>query len=367
LRTSPLFLGARSDVNGFMVTPNTLKAPRLSVVPAPQYREVWESLTSRAPGVSLYHNPQWHRILELAYGINFTAAIVEDDTGPVAGCMLARSRNPFSRRLIGLPFSDYCAPLSPEPGGAQLLMEALAAQLGAQGHACELRGTAAPPPWKTVDTFVNWTLELNHPASTILGAIRGNFRRAARRAREDGVTLSHDSSLDYARRFYLHHLENRRRFGLPAQPWRFFRWVAEILGECGNFEVWLATVGGREVCGVVLIKDRTTLYCKWTARAADAPTGAMQLLFWSICEQYAGAFDTFDLGRTDARNDGLASFKHYLGANPAPLPYSFYPDTRAHVSAEHLTGPAVWAAALWRHLPLTVARVIGGALYGYLT
>ena len=38
---------------------------------------------------------------------------------------------------------------------------------------------------------------------------------------------------------------------------------------------------------MVLIKDRSTLYRKWTARAADAPTGAMHLLFWSICERYA--------------------------------------------------------------------------------
>ncbi|HEY2107179.1 MAG TPA: GNAT family N-acetyltransferase [Candidatus Binataceae bacterium] len=353
-------------MNGFTLTPDAA-APRLSIVPAPQCREVWESLTSRAPAVSLYHNPQWHRILELTYGINFVAAIIEDDGEPVAGCMLARSRNPFSRRLIALPFSDYCAPLSPRPGGTQLLMELLAAELGAHGQGCEMRGTAAPPPWKTVDTFVNWTLELNHPASTILGAIRGNFRRAARRAHEDGVTVSHNSNLEYASRFYLQHLENRRRFGLPAQPWRFFRRVAEVMGESGNFEVWLATAGGREVGSVVLLKDRTTLYCKWTARAADAPTGAMQLLFWSICEQYAGAFHTFDLGRTDARNDGLASFKRYLGAQPIPLPYSFYPDARGHVSAEHLSGPAVLVAAMWRHLPLNVARVIGGALYGYLT
>jgi hypothetical protein len=350
-----------------MVTLRNLSIPRLSIIPAPGYHEIWASLASRAPGASLYHNPQWHRILELAYGINFSAAMVEDGGGPVAGCLLARSRNPFSRRLIGLPFSDYCAPLTREPGGTQSLLEELATQLSATGEACELRGTAAPPPWKTVDTFVNWTLEFCHPVDAVLGAVRGNFRRAARRAREDGVSVSESSSLDYARRFYLQHLENRRRFGLPAQPWRFFRLVAEIMGIGGNFEVWLANAGGRDVGSVVLLKNRATLYCKWTARAADAPTGTMQLLFWTICERYAGAFDTFDLGRTDARNDGLASFKRYLGAKPDPLPYAFYPDARAHMSAERLTGPAVWVATLWRHLPPAVARVIGGALYGYLT
>jgi hypothetical protein len=350
-----------------MLASSILNGMRLSIAPAPQYSELWQSLVRQSDAATIYHNPRWHRILELTYGISFITAVLEDDNHPVAACMLGWSRNPFSRRLIALPFSDYCAPLSARPGAARLLTQTLASQLSLQGQACELRGTAAPPPWKTVDTFVNWTLELSHPVRQVLGGVRGNFRRAARKAQDSGVSVSRESSVEYASRFYLLHLENRRRFGLPAQPWRFFRRVAEVMGEDGMFEVWIASAAGRDVASVVLIKDRETLYCKWTARAADAPTGSMQLLFWSICERYAGEFDIFDLGRTDSRNDGLASFKRYLGAHPSPLPYSFFPNTSAHVSPEHLTGPAVWVAAMWRHLPLTVARVIGGALYGYLT
>jgi hypothetical protein len=318
------------------------------------------------PQASLYHTLEWQRILELAYGISFRAAIVQDAGGPIAGCLIARSRNPFSHRLIATPFSDYCAPLSCRPGGRELLLEELARRLKSQNDSCELRGTSAPPPWKTVDTFVNWTLDLSRPASAILGAVRGNFRRAARRAEQDGVILSHGSGLDHARRFYLLHAENRRRLGLPAQPWRFFRLVTEIIGASGGFEVWIATVGEDAVGSVVLIKHRSTLYCKWTARVAQAPTGTMQFLFWSICQHYAGAFETFDLGKTDARNDGLSSFKRHLGAQSLPLPYAFYPDSRGHVSAEHLTGAAAWLATMWRHLPLSVARVLGGAVYAFL-
>src|SRR5262249_15359968 len=159
-------------------------------------------------GVSLYHSTQWQEVLSRAYRMNLCAAILEDDAGVAAGCMLARTRNPFSPRFIGLPFSDYCPPLSARPEGKQSLLEALAAQLCARGEACELRGTGAPLPWKTIDIYVNWTLDLRESVKEILGAVSGNFRRAARRAREDGVTLSQGTDLDYTRRFYLQHIEN---------------------------------------------------------------------------------------------------------------------------------------------------------------
>jgi hypothetical protein len=367
MRRSPRFWRGAVHSNQGIAAPIEYGAARLSILHAPDYRRIWESLVQRSPQASIYHSLQWQRILKLAYGIQLQAAIVEDDSGPMAGCLLARPRTPFSRRLIGLPFSDYCAPLSCRPGATELLLQQLARELGRQGCYCELRGTIAPPPWKIVDTFVNWTVDLQEPAPAVLGRVRGNFRRAARRAEQDGVVLSRGSGRDYVRRFYLQHLENRRRFGLPAQPWRFFRLIADIMGPNGDLEVWIASVGGRDVGSVVLLKDGPTLYCKWTARVAQTPTGTMQLLFWKICESYAGRFETFDLGRTDARNDGLASFKRYLGAGPVPLPYAYYPDTKGHINAEHLSGPAALAATMWRHMPLSLARILGGAVYGYLT
>ena len=191
----------------------------------------------------------------------------QDDYGPIAGCVFARARNPFSRRLIALPFSDYCAPLEVETGGCAALLEALAARLSVAGEACELRGATAPSPWVVDDRFRHWKLDLGVGVKAVEQAMDRNFRRQIRRAREAGLTVSYGASTDYARRFYRLHLENRRRLGLPAPPWRFFRLVAEILGAAGRFEVWLADADGRELGGVVLLKDRATLHCKWSARA----------------------------------------------------------------------------------------------------
>jgi hypothetical protein len=329
-------------------------------------RDAWQELVNRAPQSSIFHQPEWQRVLNLAYGLDFHVGLLEDDRGPLAGCVFARSRNPFSRRLIALPFTDYCPPLSLQPAASAALLEALTVWLGVSGEACELRGASAPSPWKVDQGFDHWKLDLAAGGAAIERAMDRNFRRQIRRASDAGITVSCGSSMELVRCFYRLHLENRRRLGLPAPPWRFFRLAVEIIGASGRLEVWLASSAGRALGSVVLIKDRDTLHCKWSARAAAAPVGTMQLLFSRVCANYAGTFATLDLGRTDTHNQGLGRFKREMGATPTPLPYAFFPQAPAQTSSENLNGTARALTALWRRLPLAVTRIVGSAIYGYL-
>ena len=340
---------------------------RLSVRPAAECRDVWERLLARSPEAALYHSFEWQQVLRLAYGLNFQVAVLEEGRLPVAGCLLARSRNPFSRRLIALPFSDYCPPLSlRSDGAAAILLRALASR-GAADASFEIRGATAEPPWQTANCFAHWTLDLRRPFSVIEKSMDRNFKRQVRRAAESGVTVLRGSSLSHAKRFYALHLETRQRLGLPAPPWRFLHQVQQIFGRDDRFEVYLATVGGQDLAGAVLLKDGDRLHCKWSARRADAPIGATHLLFWSFCERYAGEFATLDLGRTDVRNEGLSRYKREIGAVASPLPYAFYPKMPTQVSSEHTTGFPRVLSSLWRRLPMPVTRAVGAAIYGYLS
>jgi hypothetical protein len=110
-----------------------------------------------------------------------------------------------------------------------------------------------------------------------------------------------------------------------------------------------------------------TVHYKWSARRADGDSGASQLLCRSVFEKHAGAALTLNLGRTDVRNAGLVRFKKEAGAQPAPLPYSFYPQAGAQISAEVLSGPALALSRVWSQMPLAAARVLSAALYRYLS
>jgi hypothetical protein len=89
-------------------------------------------------------------------------------------------------------------------------------------------------------------------------------------------------------------------------------------------------------------------------------------LIWSAIERHAGVSRELNLGRTDARNSGLVRFKKEAGAEPAPLPYSFYPVAPTQVSAEVLSGPMLLMSRVWRRLPTPAARALGSALYRFM-
>jgi len=339
-------------------------AMNLTIQPTATGRNIWQRFLTSAPGAGLYHGFDWQRVLQRAYGLIFQVALLEQEREPIAGCLLARSHNPFSRRLIALPFSDYCPPLSLRGDTATV---ALLRALARQGERLEIRGVPAEPPWKTVSCFAHWTLDLSRPFGAIEKSMDRNFKRQVRRAVEAGVTVATGSSPSHAKRFYALHLETRQRLGLPAPPWRFLRHVQDIFSNGDRFEVCLATVGGRDVAGAVLLKDDERLHCKWSARRADMPAGATHLLFSNFCERYAGEFAMLDLGRTDVRNEGLSRYKRELGAVAIPLPYAFYPDAPGQISPEQPCGLARTLSRLWRHLPMRMTRAIGAAVYGYLS
>src|SRR5437667_12721043 len=72
----------------------------------------WNQLIESVPtAATLYHRERWLEVLRRAYGMDLMLATVGPSADPAAGCLLARSKNPLCRRLISLPFSDFCPPL----------------------------------------------------------------------------------------------------------------------------------------------------------------------------------------------------------------------------------------------------------------
>src|SRR5215469_14495732 len=69
-------------------------------------RSAWSNLATRANGTTLSHDERWLRLLEQVYGFEIIVAGIAGGSQLNAACLLARTRNPFNRRLVALPFSD---------------------------------------------------------------------------------------------------------------------------------------------------------------------------------------------------------------------------------------------------------------------
>jgi hypothetical protein len=232
---------------------------------------------------------------------------------------------------------------------------------------CELRGVEASQPWRTVECFALWRLDVDRSAEKIERGCDREFRRKVRRGSQAAnLEIESGSSDDLVRRFYRLQLETRRRLGIPSQPPRFFRLAHEIFAPSGCFRVWLVSERGRDIAGAIHLRDGDVVYRKWAGRRLRGHSAAPHLLFWKEIESLAGNASVFDLGRADVRNCGLTRSKKETGATPLPLRYVFLPDAPGNVSAEVLSGTHKVFASVWRHLPLPVVRVLGGALYGFL-
>jgi hypothetical protein len=342
-----------------------IKRSEFSMQPFEDARAVWSSALDNFDNVTLYHGERWLRGLVETYRLKLWVAALHENDAVAAACLFARTWRPFaSARFVALPFSDLFPPLARDANACTSLLEALARN-PATKDGCELRGPA-PTPWHTVDCFANWSLNLARPLCDIEHSFDRDFRRKIRRGGEACLTIQRGADIGFVKRFYQLQVETRQRLGLPAQPLRLFTTLRDIFGVDGDFEVWLASHDGHDLAGAVLLRDAGRVYMKWSARRPDAISSANHLLVWNVIQAYAGQVTALDLGRTDVRNAGLARFKKEAGATATPLIYSYLPAAPRHVSSEVLTGMRKLSADIWRRLPLSVARIAGGAFYRYL-
>ena len=337
----------------------------VTIRPLAEALDQWKQLGEAAGNATLFHSPAWAQVLRRAYGFRVFAATLEREGKVLAGCLLSYTKNPFARHVVGLPFSDSCPPLGIDEDATAALMRGLAAERRLGGK-LEIRGIKAPAPWQTVDSFEQWSLDLTPPFAEVQRAADRNFRRQVKRAASEAFRIENGDSLAMLRRFYAIQLETRRRLGVPPQPLRFFSLVREVFARTHGLEIWLASSAGRDQAAVVVLRDGATLYAKWSARAAESAAGASHLLFFSILEHHAGKAASLDLGRTDVRNTGLARFKAEMGAVAMPLPYSYFPRTPRHTSAEDPDRATSALTRIWRRLPLPVTRAVGAIGYRYL-
>ena len=239
-------------------------------------------------------------------------------SAPLA-CWLAP--DPFNPRFVALPFSDTCPPLAADPALVPLLADRLTG-LAAPRGGYELRGVALPAPWRVVDCFQEWTVDLGGQSrNSNAAALRISAARCGAPVRWPVGALRVD--LEDLGGFYQLMMETRHRKGLPVQPLSFFKRAHELFSPAGDLEIWSVSQRGQVIASGLMLRAFDCLHYKWSARRTDSPSGAAHLLLWSVIERHAGVTGSLNLGRTDARNSGLVRFKKEAGAGPRQCPTAF--------------------------------------------
>ncbi len=327
----------------------------------------WEAFIRRSSGLTVFHTPQWTRVLSDSYRYRPMYLVASRGGLAVAAVALIEIRSLFTgRRGVSLPFTDFCDPLECEEGCLDELAGRLRA-IGGKRHwrYAELRGgDRAPSGFEPSQQIYEHVVSLNKSEEELFARLRSSCRNNVRTAEGNSdLRVIMDRSLDSMRAFYRLHCVTRRRHALPPQPLRFFKNIHRHLVSRGMGFIACAYYRGTLVASHVYLSGGDTVMYKYGASDVGYNhLNANKLLIWSAMKKCRGeGFSRFSFGRTEPDNKGLLLFKEGWGAERRLRNYYRLPLGTRVASASK---PGVEAGSpLMRMLPVFVLRGLGAIIY----
>ena len=330
----------------------------------------WTALTITQPESTIFHHPAWMDLLKTCYGYKpVLFAMLDANCQPVAALPLMQIDSWLTgRRIVSLPFSDFCQPLTLDSASLVDLVKGLQSwRRKNKWHEIQIHWSM--PGLDGVyfaETFARHITRLNSDSQQVFR----NFSKTCvqqriRKAEKYGLEIRMSNRWEDVRLFYGLHLETRRRLGAPVQPLRFFRLLWTQLISQGLGFLLLAYKDSRLLAGAVFLHYNKTLTYKYSASdPAYWHLRPNNLLLWNaICWGCEHGYHVFDWGRTDLDNAGLREFKLGWGNEEQIIHYSVLSDCPPKV---YMGGRGKrLRTSLIQRLPTWTNRLIGELFYGH--
>jgi CelD/BcsL family acetyltransferase involved in cellulose biosynthesis len=339
----------------------------------PRVTPGWDDFVLSHPDATVFHTSAWARVILDSYGYRPLYHVQRDGAGSIRGGvpLMQVDGRLTSRRLVGLPFSDLCAPLlEASPAGNRLLAAVKELAEGTRAGSLELRGAGALSPeaagYEAGEAFYQHIVPVHAAAEETEKQMHSSARRAVRKAGKEGLSVRASSSMEDMRAFYRLMVMTRRKHGLLPQPWRFFAAIQRHMIDAGRGRLLLAEHEGKTIAGDLLLQFRDQMTYKFNASDPRyLHLRPNNILLWEAIRTSASSGCTsLDLGRCDEDNDGLRRFKLLWGSEEKTLRYfSFRPegvkDGRLATSAP---GRAVFGLFV-KYAPSFALQRMGAAVY----
>lgn len=339
----------------------------------------WRDFVEHHPMASVFHHPSWLQVLQKTYGFTPLAFTSASSGAPlVDGLVFCPLRSWLTgTRLVSLPFSDHCDMLADSTENREFLSVQLFRALHTTFRYAEVRSTypyTGNPQnhWQSSTQFLHHSLTLRpSPDDIYRGFHQSCIQRKIRRAEREGLQYASGNSPYLLEHFYHLVLRTRRRHRIPPQPYRWFQNILSCMGVRATIHI--AFHGKQPAAGMLTLAHQNTLTYKYGGSDERMNhLGGMPFLFWEVIQQAkSNGMETLDLGRSEADNQGLVTFKQHLGATPTPLYYWTYSPGAA--SASHRSSiiniarrviPPMPASML--RLPKSILDLPGTLLYRHM-
>ena len=340
----------------------------------PKTNPVWQKLLDRSEG-SVFHSPNWLRVLANTYGLNVQAYVLLDGSGePRAGIPFCRIADMKGERTVILPFSDYCDPLAANRDE----WDCLVGDLVDEGQPIALRCVHNDVPLQD-DRFAlvnraKWHgLDLRPDTSALWSGLSGSARRAIKKARREGVVVRLAEDHQDLRAFFELHLGVRKyKYRLVAQPFAFFENIWREFVEPGHGFVLLACHQAKIIGGIFALEWQDKLYYKFNASAAtDLAVRPNDLMIWEAIQLgKTRGLTHLDFGLSDWDQEGLVRYKRKFASEEKTISFLQYAPhpamTRAESELRQLL-PQLTTLLTDASVPDSITEKAGEVLYRFFT
>ena len=332
----------------------------------------WVEMVEKHPRASVFHTPGWLEALRRTFGyepvVYTTSPPRADLTNGVVLCRV--SSRITGRRLVSLPFSDHCEPLTERPEDLLSLLNGLEFTRSGEGWKyVEVRPRTsrdAPlPGMGLAQRYCFHSLDLRPGLEEIFRRFhKDSTQRKIRRAERERLTYEEGRSEALVEKFYTLLLRTRRRQQLPPHPRAWFSKLAECLGD--RMKIRVASKDGRPIASILTLSWKDVMVYKYgCSDERFHKLGGMHLLLWTaIQEAKTDGCREFDLGRSEYDNPGLITFKDHWGASRSELAYWRHPAPVVPTPAAALARRV--AKFAFARLPNRLLIAAGNVLYKHI-
>ncbi len=324
----------------------------------------WKEFVAAAPGATIAHEIGFRKVLAAGLGCK-PHYLLARSNGAISGVLpLFLVRTWWNARyLVSVPWLDYGGICTHEAESERALLFR-AKSLADENGASFIEFRSVEPTHQdlaTVTERVTFLVDLSLGAETLWKGFDAKLRNQIRKAQKSELKVEF-GGLNFVDEFYRVFSTKMRDLGTPVWSKRLF---VEILTKMpDNSEIVLVRRGEETVTGALLLKSKGREYIP-SAASYDKflKLCPYHALYWTVIERGCreGA-RWFDFGRSSI-DSPTYKFKIQWSENPVPLAWQYSMHRMKEVPQINPGNPKYrLAQEVWRHLPLSLANLLGPAV-----
>jgi len=333
--------------------------------------ENWNTDIQNFDSYSFFHTLEWCQVLTSTYEYipTYFCIIKNKKLSSVVPAMEINSKL-TGKRLISLPFSDFCEPIFSSIDESETLKKSMLDYCRKHKlRYMEFRTSETRFPYETeyFRTDLRHLLEISADQQIIQKQFSENTKRNIKAAIKEGVNIKELNSVEGIKIFYELQCITRRKHGLPPQPKLFFDNIYRFIISKDKGQILIGYFKDKPVAALMFFTFGEKVIYKFGASLADSlPKGSNHFLMWEAIKKFNNAgYKEFDFGRTETNHDGLRRFKLGFGAEERII-YTSRFDVKKNSFLPVISKSTGSYNQIFKKLPLPILKLIGKTIYKHV-